>query len=37
MRIMGWKSRQMLDRYGASAADQRANASARALKLGDRV
>ncbi|HEX5406283.1 MAG TPA: tyrosine-type recombinase/integrase [Pseudonocardiaceae bacterium] len=37
MRIMGWKSRQMLDRYGASAADQRAHASARALKLGDRV
>lgn len=37
MRIMGWRSRQMLDRYGASAADQRAHASARALKLGDRV
>ena len=37
MRIMGWKSREMLARYGASAADQRAHASARALHLGDRV
>lgn len=37
MRIMGWKSREMLGRYGASAADQRAHASARALQLGDRV
>ncbi len=37
MRIMGWKSREMLGRYGASAADQRAHASARALHLGDRV
>ena len=37
MRIMGWKSREMLGRYGASAADQRAHASARALHLGDRL
>jgi site-specific recombinase XerD len=37
MRIMGWKSREMLGRYGASAADQRAHASARALNLGERV
>jgi site-specific recombinase XerD len=37
MRIMGWKSREMLARYGASAADERAHATARALRLGDRV
>lgn len=37
MRIMGWKSREMLSRYGASAADERAHATARALRLGDRV
>ncbi|MDQ0377974.1 tyrosine-type recombinase/integrase [Amycolatopsis thermophila] len=37
MRIMGWKSREMLGRYGASAADERAHASARRLALGDRV
>ncbi|GAA3890314.1 hypothetical protein GCM10022243_64000 [Saccharothrix violaceirubra] len=37
MRIMGWKSREMLERYGASAAIERAHATARSLKLGDRV
>jgi integrase/recombinase XerC len=37
MRIMGWKSREMLLRYGASAADERAHASARRLRLDDRV
>jgi site-specific recombinase XerD len=37
MRIMGWKSREMLARYGASAADERAHATARALRLGDRL
>ncbi len=37
MRIMGWKSPEMLRRYGASAADQRAHASHRELGLGDRV
>jgi integrase/recombinase XerC len=37
MRIMGWKSRAMLARYAASAANERAQASARALSLGDRV
>lgn len=37
MRIMGWKSREMLSRYGASAAIERAHASARALGIGDRV
>lgn len=37
MRLMGWKSREMLLRYGASAADERAHASARRLRLDDRV
>jgi integrase/recombinase XerC len=37
MRLFGWKSRQMLNRYGASAADERAVASARRLALGDRL
>ncbi|MGH3862107.1 tyrosine-type recombinase/integrase [Actinokineospora sp.] len=37
MRIMGWKSREMLGRYGASAAVERAHATARALRIGDRV
>lgn len=37
MRIMGRKSDQMLRRYGASAADERAQAAHRAMGLGDRV
>ena len=37
MRLAGWKSRQMLGRYGASAADERARSSHRRLGLGDRV
>jgi integrase len=37
MRIMGWKSPQMARRYGASAADQRAHATARRLGLGDHL
>jgi site-specific recombinase XerD len=37
MRIFGWRSRQMLDRYGASAADERARESHRRLALGDRL
>ncbi|GGU85011.1 tyrosine-type recombinase/integrase [Lentzea flava] len=37
MRIMGWKSDQMLRRYGASAADERAQLAHRAMALGDRV
>jgi site-specific recombinase XerD len=37
MRIFGWRSRQMLSRYGSSVADERAQASARRLALGDRL
>jgi integrase/recombinase XerC len=37
MRIMGWKSPQMLKRYGASKADERARAGHRRLAPGDRI
>jgi integrase/recombinase XerC len=37
MRLAGWKSRQMLNRYGASAADSRARDAHRRLGLGDRL
>jgi integrase/recombinase XerC len=37
MRIMGWKSSQMLKRYGASKADERAREAHRRLGLGDRI
>jgi site-specific recombinase XerD len=37
MRQFGWDSRTMVDRYGAAAAQDRANASARRLSVGDRI
>src|SRR4051794_15918818 len=37
MRLMGWKSPQMLRRYGASRADERAREAPRRLGLRDRL
>jgi integrase len=37
MRLGGWRSRDMLDRYGASAADERAREAHRRAALGDRL
>lgn len=37
MRIMGWRSREMLQRYGASAADERAKLQHRDLSPGDQL
>lgn len=37
MAIAGWRSRQMLQRYGASAAQERAIAAHKRLGLGDRL
>ena len=36
LRLFGWRSRQMLDRYGASAKDVRAAEAAKRMRLGDR-
>ncbi len=37
MMLLGWRSRQMLNRYGASAAAERARDAHRARGLGDRL
>lgn len=37
LRLAGWRSRTMLTRYAASAADQRAREAHRRLGLGDRI
>ncbi|MFI2557920.1 tyrosine-type recombinase/integrase [Nocardia farcinica] len=37
MRLAGWRSRQMIGRYGASVADERARDAHRRARLGDQL
>ena len=37
MRLVGWRTREMLNRYGASAADERARAAYQTRSSGDRL
>lgn len=37
MRLMGWRSRQMVGRYAASAADERARDAHKRMALGDKL
>jgi site-specific recombinase XerC len=37
MRLAGWKSRQMVDRYAKSTAERRAREAHRRMSLGDRI
>jgi hypothetical protein len=37
MRLAGWKSRQMVSRYAASAADERAREAHRRMGLRDKL